>query len=151
MRTFKDLEWVDAFLNIESVGSGDSIAVMGKKRFPILWSIVSHNDSLYTQLMKQEVNTMPQGDAVAFAKLGIPAVNIFTTNGHRYNHVPSDIAENVNRRMVTSATTLLYRTLMQLCNGDYQGRAEESRYNRFENTYDDVDIYSTGSSIDSRR
>ena len=151
VRTFKDLEWVDAFLNIESVGSGDSIAVMGKKRFPILWSIVSHNDSLYTQLMKQEVNTMPQGDAVAFAKLGIPAVNIFTTNGHRYNHVPSDIAENVNRRMVTSATTLLYRTLMQLCNGDYQGRAEESRYNRFENTYDDVDIYSTGSSIDSRR
>ena len=151
IRTFKYQEWIDAFLNVECVGSGDSLAVMGKKRFPILWSIASHNDSLYTQQMKHEVNTMPQGDAAPFARIGIPAMNIYTTNGHRYNHVPSDIAENVNRRMVASATTLLYRTLMQLCNGDYQGRAEESRYTRFDNDFEDVKIYSTGSSIDIRQ
>ncbi|MBR1792607.1 MAG: M28 family peptidase [Bacteroidales bacterium] len=131
VKTFNPLAWIDAFINIECVGSGDSIALLGNKRYPKLWSIAAHNDSLYTQQAKLDIMAAPRTDAVAFDRIGIPSISIFTTNGHRYNHVPSDIPENVNRKMVANTTTLLYHTLIELCNGDYQGRSLESRRTRF--------------------
>lgn len=131
VHTFKPLSWIDAFINIECVGSGDSIALLGSKHYPILHSIALYNDSLYTQQAKRDLVALPRTDAVAFDQVGIPSLSIFTTSGHRYNHVPSDIPENINRKMVANTTTLLYHTLIQLCNGDYQGRAIESRRIKF--------------------
>ncbi|MBQ7280531.1 MAG: M28 family peptidase [Bacteroidales bacterium] len=130
LRNFPKLEWVDAFLNIEKVGSGDSIALMGAKRFPLLHGIALHADSIYTGYAKHDLSAMPQAEAIDFTRIGIPSLSFCTTNGRRYNHVPSDMAENIDRRMVARVATLFYHTLAQLCNGDYQGRSEDLRYER---------------------
>ncbi|MBQ0016943.1 MAG: M28 family peptidase, partial [Bacteroidales bacterium] len=70
----------------------------------------------------------PTADARAFTKIGIPSLTLTTIGGNRYPHVPSDIPENVDRALITKAANLLFNTIIELANGDYQGRSEESRY-----------------------
>ncbi len=132
VQTFPDLKWIDAFINVESVGYGDSLVVMGNGHYPVLHSIAMDNDDKYTQFAAHGFETTPKGDAVAFDKVGIPSITLATLNGSRYDHVPSDIPENIKRQNVAKTATLLYYTVLQLSNGDYQGRAEESRYIRFD-------------------
>ena len=128
---FDRLNMVDAFVDVECIGNGDSIAVLGNKRFPALWEIANRNDSAHTQSMVHGFKTNPKGDAAAFAQVGIPSIVISNYNGNRYAHVPSDIAENIDRKMVTKAATLLYRTVFELTDGNYQGRNPKSRKIKF--------------------
>lgn len=124
---FAQLHQVDAFINIECIGNGDSIAVLGNKRFPKLWQVADRNDSLYVHRMVHGFKTLPKGDAIAFSEVGIPSLVFSTFNGNRYAHVPSDIAENIDRTLVQQAATLVIRTVDELCGGDYQGRDPKSR------------------------
>lgn len=128
---FPKLSKIDAFVNIECVGNGDSLAVMGNKRFPALWQVANRNDSLYTQSMVHGFKTLPKGDALAFTEVGIPSIVFSTYNGNRYAHVPSDISENIDRSMIQKAATLVWRTVYELAQGDYQGRDPKSRKIKF--------------------
>lgn len=129
---FPKLSQVDAFVNIECVGNGDSIAVLGNKRFPALWQVANKQDSLYTQMMVHGFKTLPKGDAVAFTETGIPSLVFSTFNGNRYAHVPSDIPENIDRQMLRQAATLVWRTVEALGEGDYQGRDPKTRKVQFQ-------------------
>lgn len=124
---YPQLPKIDAFVNIECVGNGDSLAVLGNKRFPQLWQVANHNDSLYTHRMVHGFKTLPKGDAVAFMGAGIPSLVFSTYNGNRYAHVPSDISENIDRQLIRDAATLVWRTVSELAQGDYQGRDPKSR------------------------
>jgi len=124
---FPQLHRIDAFINIECVGNGDSLAVLGNKRFPALWEVARRNDSLYTQRMVHGFKTMPKGDAIAFTQVGVPSLVFSTFNGNRYAHVPSDIPENIDRNLIQQAATLVWRTVNELCQGDYQGRDPKTR------------------------
>lgn len=124
---FPKLGYIEAFINIECVGNGDSLAVMGNKKFPALWQIANRNDALYTQRMVHGFKTLPKGDAIAFTEVGIPSLVFSTYNGNHYAHVPSDISENIDRRLVQQAATLVWRTVSELANGDYQGRDPRTR------------------------
>lgn len=129
---FDRLENVEAFLNAECVGNGDSIAVLGNKRFPDLWASAHRADSAVTHFMVHGYKTVPNGDAAAFYAVGIPSLVFTNYNGNRYAHVPSDIPENIDRNMLQKSATLLYHTLLELGIGDYQGRSIRSRRYRFE-------------------
>ena len=130
---FKSLKNIEAFVNVTAVGVGDSIAVLGNKRYPHLWSVARKVDTLYCgNDVAVGMKTMPKGDAVAFDHVGIPSINITSYKGHRHNHVPSDIVENIDRRYIVKATQLLFETVLDLSFGEYQGRSNASKRLRFE-------------------
>lgn len=130
---FKPLKNIEAFVDVTSVGSGDSIAVLGNKRYPKLWNVARRVDTLYcTDDMCVGFKTMPKGDAAAFDYVGIPSINITGYKGSRHPHVPSDIVENIDRNLIVKATQLLFETVLDLSFGEYQGRSSASKRVKFE-------------------
>jgi len=130
---FTPLKRIEAFVNVSSVGSGDSIMVMGNKRYPQLWSVARKVDSLYcTNDMAVSFKTRPSGDAVAFDHVGIPSLTLTNYKGGRYTRVPSDIVENIDRTFIVKATQLLFETVLDLSFGEYQGRSSNSKRVKFE-------------------
>ncbi|MBR1833950.1 MAG: M28 family peptidase [Bacteroidales bacterium] len=127
---FPKLRNVECFINAESIGQGDSIQVLGNKRFPQLWSIASRNDSISTKSLVKGYRTMPKGDAAPFAQVGIPSLVFTGFMGNMNDHVPSDISENVDRDLMTKNASLMAEVIYELSLGDYQGRSQRSR--RFE-------------------
>lgn len=49
---------IEAFLSVDCIGTGDSIDVRGNARYPNLWNIACHNDSLYTHAMGRSKKTI---------------------------------------------------------------------------------------------
>ena len=130
---FTPLKRIEAFVNVTAVGSGDSVAVLGNKRYPQLWNVARKVDSLYcSNSMLTGYKTLPKGDAAAFDAVDIPSINITNFKGYRHNHVPSDIVENIDRRMIVQATQLLFETVLDLSFGEYQGRSNASKRIRFD-------------------
>ena len=129
---FTPLKNIEAFVNVSAVGTGDSIAVLGNKRYPALWNVARKVDTTYcTDDIVTGYKTMPKGDAVAFDHVGIPSINITNFKGYRYAHVPSDIVENIDRQFIVKATQLLFETVLDLSFGEYQGRSNASKRVRF--------------------
>ena len=52
---------------------------------------------------------------------------ITTQNGMHHNHVTTDIWENIDRRILGIATTLMVETVAEIGEGLYQGRSPQSR------------------------
>lgn len=130
---FTPLRRVEAFINVECIGDGDSIAVLGNKQFPALWQVARDMDSAFTQhSMAVSPVTNARGDAAAFSTIGIPSLVFTNYNGNRHTHVPSDITENIDRSYLLKSTKLLYETVYELTFGDYQGRSARSKSVRFE-------------------
>ena len=129
---FNPLKHVEAFVGIECVGSGDSLAVLGNNKYPGLWQVANQMDSAHTQMMVHNFKTNPKGDALAFDHVGIPSITLTNYNGNLKWHVPSDIPENIYRGMITKAAHLSFETVYELSFGDYQGRSAQSRRYRFE-------------------
>ena len=119
-------------INAESIGQGDSIQVLGNKRFPMLWNIASHNDSISTKSLVKGYRTMPKGDAAPFAQVGIPSLVFTGFMGNLNDHVPSDISENVDRDLMTKNASLMAEVIYELSLGDYQGRSQRSRRFQFD-------------------
>ena len=129
---FSPLRNIEAFINIEAVSSGDSILVYGDNKYPTLWQTAANADTTGIYLMAHpSAKSNPKGDAVAFDAIGIPSIVITTLNGRQHNHVPSDIAENIDRWILTESTRLLLGTVKELAYGDYQGRSLRSRAYKF--------------------
>lgn len=127
----KPLKDIEAFVNAECIGTGDSIAVLGNKRFPAIYGIADSLDQVSTRMMVHGFETAPRGDAAAFAHIGIPSLVFSTLNGNKHVHTPSDIAEDIDRKMVTDCATLMFRTVYELTWGDYQGRSRRSKAYKF--------------------
>ena len=129
---FPYLKNVECFVNAECIGSGDSIMVLGNKRFPQLWNIASRNDSISTKLLVRDYKTMPTDDAVPFSMIGIPSMVFTNFRGNNYVHVPSDISENIDRDIMTKNASLMAEVVYELSLGDYQGRSFKSRRYKFD-------------------
>ncbi len=130
---FSPLKRIEAFVNVNAIGTGDSIAVLGNKRYPALWSVARKVDTTYcTSDIVTGYKTLPKGDAVAFDHVGIPSINITNFKGYRNAHVPSDIVENIDRQFIVKATQLLFETVLDLSFGEYQGRSNASKRIRFD-------------------
>ncbi|MDO4217122.1 MAG: M20/M25/M40 family metallo-hydrolase [Bacteroidales bacterium] len=130
---FRPLKRVEAFVNAECLGTGDSVAVLGNTYFPSLWEVARNMDSAFCAgTMAVGTKTQAAGDAAAFSMVGIPSLVFTNYNGNRRAHVPSDIAENIDRQYLLKATKLFYETVYELTFGDYQGRSSRSKNVRFE-------------------
>lgn len=130
---FKPLKNIEAFVDVSSIGGGDSISVLGNKRYPQLWNVARRVDTVYcTNDMCVSFKTMPKGAAAAFDYVGIPSINITNYKGNRHAHVPSDIVENIDRRFIVKATQLLFETVLDLSFGEYQGRSAASKRVKFD-------------------
>lgn len=128
---FPQLKNVECFINAECIGTGDSINVLGNKRFPLLWEIANRNDSISTKSLLHGYKTMPTGDAAPFTQVGIPSLVFTNYMGNNYVHVPSDISENINRDILTKNASLMAEVIYELSLGDYQGRSFKSRHYKF--------------------
>lgn len=131
---FTPLKRIEAYVDVNSIGRGDSIMVLGNLRYPDLWDVARKVDTLYcTRDMVTSVKTLPAGDAAAFLQVGIPSLNITNQGGSRHVRVPSDIAENIDRNFIVKATQLLFETVLDLSFGEYQGRSNDSKRIKFTN------------------
>lgn len=130
---YPKLNRVEAFLNAQNIGCGDSLLVLGDNRYPTLWDIChSHDTASDRQYMALPVEkTNPRGDARAFDNRHIPSLVVTTFNGLHHNHVSADIWENIDRSILTKASQLLLETAAELADGRYQGRGPKSKGNRY--------------------
>lgn len=132
LRNYQKLRKVEAFINVQNIGSGDSIMLLGDNRYPTLWDIARVRDSANHSLIWQNPEkTNPKGDARGFDKMKIPSLVFTTHNGLQHNHVTSDIWENIDRRMLTGATQVMIETVRELCDGYYLGRSLKSKAMKF--------------------
>lgn len=130
---FNPLKRIEAFVNIEAVGTGDSIVAIGNNQFPSLYRVAANMDSAFTAgTLARGIKTNCKGDGLVFGKVGIPTLTFSNLNGSQHNHVPSDIPENIDREFLMKAAKLVYETVYELTFGDYQGRSNASRKLRFE-------------------
>ena len=124
---YPKLKNIECFINAECIGAGDSINVLGRKQFPLLWNLAAHNDSISTKAMLHSEHTLPKGDAAFFAQIGIPSLVFTHYQGNHYAHVPSDISENIERTILTKNASLMAQVVYELSLGDYQGRSSRSK------------------------
>lgn len=129
---FTPLKRIEAFVDLDALGNGDSVAALGDNKYPSLWGVAQGMDEAYTHILCRRAKTNPAGDALAFDAIGIPSITLTGLNGARHNHVPSDIAENIDRAFLARAAKLAFETVYELSFGNYQGRSAASRKYRFE-------------------
>jgi hypothetical protein len=119
---------IEAFVNIQNIGCGDSIVVLGDNHYPTLHEMALVRDSANLSLIHHFAQpTDVRGDARVFDYIGIPSMVFTTLNGMQHNHVASDIWENINRPLLTNTTQVMVETVRELADGIYQGRSKESK------------------------
>lgn len=121
---YPQMKRVEAFVNVQNIGYGDSVAVLGGMKYPTLESIVLDRDTV-TGRLNVAHSGEPQGvrgDARAFDAAKIPSVVITTTRGMHHNHTTTDVWENIDRRILTICSQLVTETVAELGEGLYQGR-----------------------------
>ena len=121
---YPQLDKAEAFINVQNIGYGDSVAVLGGMKYPTLESIVLDRDTV-TGRLNVAHGAEPQGvrgDARAFDAARIPSVVITTTRGMHHNHTTTDVWENIDRRILTICSQLVTETVAELGEGLYQGR-----------------------------
>ena len=131
-QSFPKIARVEAFINAQNIGCGDSIVVLGDNRFPELARIAHNHDTLAGRhdIIHTEETTNPRGDARAFDARDIPSLVFTTHNGMNHNRVSSDIWENIDRRILTHSAQLMAETVAELGEGLYQGRTRFSKIHR---------------------
>ena len=130
---YPKLPRVEAFVNVQNIGCGDSLVVLGDNRYPMLWEIAHVHDTAADRgfMVRNAEKTNPRGDARAFDRRRIPSIVVTTHNGLQHNHVSSDIWENIDRSILNKATQLTLETASELADGRYQGRSPKSKGNRY--------------------
>jgi len=132
LTNYPKMSKVEAFVNVQNIGCGDSIVLLGDNRYPSLWEIARVRDSANHSLIHRNAEaTNPRGDARGFDAIGIPSLVFTSLNGLQHNHVPSDIWENIDRRMLTGASQVMVETVRELCDGMYRGRSPKSKALKF--------------------
>ena len=126
---FPQLRRVEAFVGAQNIGSGDSLVVLGGGRFPSLYDLARcHDTAHYRQhIVAGGKKSLARGDARAFEAIGVPSLMITTHDGMHHNHVTTDIWENIDRRILLQAATLMVETVAEIGEGLYQGRSPQSR------------------------
>ena len=132
LSNYPKLRKIEAFVNIQNIGYGDSIAIYGDNRYPTLWEIARVRDSAnHSLLWHNPEKTNPRGDARGFDVIGIPSLVFTTLNGLYHNHVTADIWEDIDRRMLTGTTQVVVETVRELTDGMYRGRSPKSKALKF--------------------
>jgi hypothetical protein len=119
------LERTVAMLNLDCIGTGDSVAVYGGKDFPGLLAMVQEQDRLHTRLLSAATGGGGGADAGPFHRRGVPNLYFATTNGYEHLHLPSDRPETLRAELFTAAAQLAYFTARTLADGATIGPHQE--------------------------
>lgn len=121
---YPQLKRAEAFVNVQNIGYGDSVDVLGGFKYPTLESLVLNRDTVAGRMdvVRGGEAKGLRGDARAFDAAHIPSVVITTTRGMHHNHTTTDVWENIDRRIVTICSQLVTETVAELGEGLYQGR-----------------------------
>lgn len=132
LANYPRLRKVEAFVNAQNIGHGDSIVVLGDNRYPGLWDIAAQRDADHFSLIhRSDIKTNPRGDARGFDQIGIPSIVFTTQNGMQHNRVTTDMWENIDRRILTNTTQVMAETVRELADGYYQGRSQKSKLKKY--------------------
>ena len=133
LRNFNRIRDVEAFINVQNIGYGDSIVVLGDASYPTLWEIAKTRDEAnHNMIWMGGEKAELRGDARGFDYLGIPSLVFTTLNGLHHNHVSSDIWENIDRKILTHVTQVTVETVRELGDGFYKGRSLKSKSMRLD-------------------
>ena len=121
---YPQLKRAEAFVNVQNIGYGDSVDVLGGFKCPTLESLVLDRDTVAGRMniVRGGEPKGLRGDARALDAVHIPSVVITTTRGMHHNHTTTDVWENIDRRIVTICSQLVTETVAELGEGLYQGR-----------------------------
>ena len=133
LMNYPRLKHVEAFVNVQNVGGGDSLLVLGDGRYPTLWAVAQSHDSIASRryMAHPAEKSVPRGDARAFDQMRIPSIVITTQGGLLHNHTTTDLWENIDRTILERATRLAMETVADLADGRYQGRSPQSKGYRY--------------------
>lgn len=115
-----DLENIVAMLNMDCIGSGDSIQIGNGKSAPDLWQIFYDTDQQLDKLMIEGTWAGGGADATPFHNKGIPIAYIISFFSYEHLHLPTDIPENLNQDLFESIVKLTTYSLLKAANGEYK-------------------------------
>ncbi|MBP3740486.1 MAG: M28 family peptidase [Bacteroidales bacterium] len=121
---YPQLDRAEAFVNVQNIGYGDSVDVLGGFKYPTLESLVLDRDTVAGRMnvVRGGEPKGLRGDARALDAAKVPSVVITTTRGMHHNHTTTDVWENIDRRIITICSQLVTETVAELGEGLYQGR-----------------------------
>lgn len=115
-----DLNNIVAMLNMDCIGSGDSIQIGNGKSAPNLWQIFYDTDQQSDKLMIERTWSGGGADATPFHNKGIPIAYIVSFYSYEHLHLPSDIPENLNQDLYERIVKLTSNSLLRIANGEYK-------------------------------
>jgi aminopeptidase YwaD len=113
------LENIVAMINMDCIGSGDSIQIGNGKSAPDLWSIFRKIDSENDNLMMDRTWAGGGADATPFHNKGIPAAYVVSFYSYEHLHLPSDRPETLNQSLLKNIVQLTAESLVKIANGEY--------------------------------
>ncbi|MBC7186884.1 MAG: M28 family peptidase [Calditrichaeota bacterium] len=119
------LERTVAMLNLDCIGTGDSVAVYGGVDFSELFALVQEQDRLHTRLLSAATGGGGGADAGPFHRRGVPNLYFATTNSYEHLHLPSDRPETLRPELFTAAARLAFLTARVLADGAAIGSHQE--------------------------
>ena len=124
VESYPQLDRAEAFVNVQNIGYGDSVDVLGGFKYPTLESLVLDRDTVAGRMnvVRGGEPKGLRGDARALDAAKVPSVVITTTRGMHHNHTTTDVWENIDRRIITICSQLVTETVAELGEGLYQGR-----------------------------
>lgn len=130
---FKKLRRIEAFVNVQNIGYGDSVVVLGGDHYPTLYQLALDRDTAigHHHVMRSIQPGEPRGDARVFDAMRLPSLVITTYNGMQHNHVTTDIWENIDRHILTASAQQALETVAELAEGLYVGRSPQSKGYRY--------------------
>jgi Zn-dependent M28 family amino/carboxypeptidase len=117
-----------AMLNMDCIGTGDSVQVYGGKDFPALFALVQEQDRVHTRLLSAITGGGGGADAGPFHRRGVPNLYFATSNGYQHLHLPSDIPETLRPELFVAAARLAYFTAYALAAGESVDKNQESTH-----------------------
>ncbi len=119
------LERTVAMLNLDCIGTGDSIQVYGGADFAALFALAQEQDRRHTRLMSARTGGGGGADAGPFHRQGVPNLYFATSNGYQHLHLPSDKPETLRPDLFAAAAELAYLTARALADGEAIGLYQE--------------------------
>ena len=114
-----DTNKIEAMINLDCIGYGDSIQVGNGKSSPELWSLARKIDKENLNLVVEDTWGGGGADATPFHEKGIPSLYFVSKNSYDHLHLPTDTPETLNRDLLEKIVRLVYLTARQVADGNY--------------------------------
>ena len=114
-----DLNNIVAMINMDCIGSGDSIQIGNGKSAPNLWNIFRETDLLNDNLMLERTWAGGGADATPFHNKGIPIAYIVSYYSYEHLHLSTDLSETLNMDLYKNIVNLTFFSSQKIANGEY--------------------------------